>query len=72
VARWDGSNWAALGSGLNDRVWDLVVDSSGFVYAGGGFTDAGGFPANRIARWNGTSWESLGSGFDAGEVYAPV
>ncbi len=33
-------------------------------YAGGGFSFAGGEPAQSIARWNGTSWEALGAGLE--------
>src|SRR5262249_31938672 len=64
IARWDGSAWAALGSGLHGVVHALVVpdDGSGPArFAGGEFTAAGGVAANRIARWDGTSWSSIGS-----------
>jgi hypothetical protein len=42
------------------------------VYAGGGFTTAGGNAANYIAEWNGSSWSALGSGMspDYSTVYA--
>jgi hypothetical protein len=62
VARWDGSSWSALGSGMNTRVTSLQMGRDGSVYAGGGFTTAGGVTANRVARWNGTAWSALGSG----------
>ena len=39
------------------------------LYAGGGFTTAGGVAANRIAKWNGSAWSALGSGMN-GAVYA--
>ena len=35
VAKWDGSAWRALGSGLNSVVRALAVDGSGNLYAGG-------------------------------------
>lgn len=65
IARWDGTNWSALGSGMNQygSVFALAVSGSN-VYAGGNFTSAGGSPANRIAKWNGNSWSPLGSGMD--------
>lgn len=67
VARWNGTAWSALGTGLtggtNGRsVSSLAVAGNGDVYAGGGFTQAGGVAANKVARWNGTAWSSLGTG----------
>jgi hypothetical protein len=41
IAQWDGSNWSALGSGMNDQVTALVVSGKA-LYAGGYFTMAGG------------------------------
>src|SRR5262245_36393918 len=67
VAKWNGSSWSALGSGLDNTVRVLAVfdDGSGpALYAGGDFTTAGGTAANRIARWNGSSWSALASGLD--------
>jgi hypothetical protein len=45
-------------------VTSLACDSSGNVYAGGGFGSAGGVTAIRIAKWNGTNWSALGSGMN--------
>ena len=36
------------------------------LYVGGGFTTAGGLPANHIAKWDGRTWSTLGSGLDGG------
>ncbi|NOT30808.1 MAG: HYR domain-containing protein [Planctomycetes bacterium] len=65
IAKWDGSSWSALGSGMNNDVVALAVFDDGggpALYAGGTFTTAGGVPANRIAKWNGSSWSALGGG----------
>ncbi|QNH62728.1 T9SS type A sorting domain-containing protein [Hymenobacter sediminicola] len=80
LAKWDGTTWSSLGTGLNGAVYALAVDGNGNVYAGGNFTTAGGISASRIARWNGTAWSSLGTGLNsvvqalaldaAGNVYA--
>jgi hypothetical protein len=68
VARWAGSAWSALGSGMDTYVSALAV-SGGNLYAGGVFTTAGGGSANEIAQWDGSAWSALGSGMD-GPVYA--
>ncbi|MFN0242402.1 MAG: hypothetical protein ACKVWV_05865 [Planctomycetota bacterium] len=63
VARWDGSNWSALGSGTNGAVYTLAVFDGGSgpaLYAGGRFTVAGGVTTGYVARWNGTSWSAVG------------
>jgi hypothetical protein len=68
IAKWDGSQWSALGSGVDSAVRALAVSGLD-LYAGGAFTSAGGSPANRIAKWNGSTWSGLGSGLD-NPVYA--
>jgi hypothetical protein len=69
IARWDGTSWSALGTGMDgDRVvHSLTVHGSGgepALYAGGGFTTAGGVTVNSIAKWDGTSWSALGTGMN--------
>jgi hypothetical protein len=68
IAKWNGSAWAPLGSGMDLYVYALAV-SGPDLYAGGYFTTAGGSPANCIARWNGSDWSPLGSGLNSGGVY---
>jgi len=68
IAKWNGSSWSALGSGVDFIVYALAMSGSN-VYAGGDFASAGGNAANYIAKWNGSSWSSLGSGVN-GIVYA--
>src|SRR5579864_5730400 len=74
IAQWNGSSWSALGSGMSVGdypygVFALAVSGS-TLYAGGGFTNAGGSAGNYIARWNGGSWWALGSGMSGGVVGA--
>ncbi|MCX6047702.1 MAG: choice-of-anchor D domain-containing protein, partial [Chloroflexi bacterium] len=74
IARWDGSSWAALGTGLSTGVDDFVnalAVSGSDLYVGGYFSTAGGMPANNIARWDTTTstWAALGTGL-SGPVYA--
>lgn len=77
IARWDGSAWHALSSGIGSTpfcigTWD--PDASGpmppEVVVGGSFTFAGGPGINRMARWNGSAWQSFGTGMPSGIVYA--
>ena len=68
IARWDGTAWHALGSGMGiaapylPQVFALTTSANGDLIAGGLFTTAGGISANNIARWNGSAWSALGSG----------
>src|SRR5207244_2405835 len=60
IAKWNGSSWSALGSGMDSSVLTLAVSGSD-LYAGGWFTAAGGNTVNYVARWNGGSWSALAS-----------
>jgi hypothetical protein len=68
IARWDGTQWSALGSGggngVNSSVTALAASGSA-LYVGGYFNEANvGGPlvaANDVARWDGSSWSALGS-----------
>src|SRR5262249_35754857 len=67
IARWDGSVWQALGSGVVGYVdalttWDPDGDGplDTQLIAGGFFNFAGNVPAANIARWDGSTWHSLG------------
>jgi hypothetical protein len=68
IAKWDGTAWSALGSGLDATVKALEV-IGGDLYVGGLFTTAGGGSANRVAVWDGATWGALGSGVD-NDVYS--
>lgn len=67
IAKYDGSNWTPLGTGLNEYV-RAIHEYNGDLVAGGYFTNAGGVPANKIARWDGTNWNAMGLGFDASGI----
>jgi hypothetical protein len=71
IAQWNGSSWSALGAGIGGSlpygilpVVNALAVSGSTLYAGGGFTTAGGNPANYIAQWNGSSWSALGAGLN--------
>jgi hypothetical protein len=53
TARWDGSGWQPLGSGLNGYVYGLAAQNAqGDILAVGSFTSAQGKLATRIARYS--------------------
>lgn len=78
VARWNGSNWAAMGPGLGTgpgtglgtgaatelggTVENLVVLADGSVLAMGSVAAAGVNPIRGIARWDGAAWRAMGDG----------
>ena len=76
VAEWNGTNWSALGAGVNNSVYALAVSGAN-VYAGGYFTAAGNVTnVNYVAKWDGSNWSALGLGvgpvtsYDATQVRA--
>ena len=66
IAKWNGSAWSALGSGMGggnqNGVYGLITDGAGNLYAGGPFTTAGGVTVNGVAKWNGSTWLALDTG----------
>jgi hypothetical protein len=51
IAKWNGTTWSALGTGMNGTVSALAFDSSGNLYAGGEFATAGGLVRPFLANW---------------------
>ncbi len=67
IAKWTGSTWTNLGSGMNNIVYGLAWDGvKSNLYAAGSFTNSGSVGLNYVAKWNGSSWSALGSGLGAG------
>ncbi len=66
IARWNGSSWVAMGTGI--ELLDIFIDIATLgndVYIGGYFNNAGGVPnTQNIARWDGSTWNSVGGGLD--------
>jgi hypothetical protein len=74
VARYDGSAWHPMGTGVNAAVKALLVYDDGTgpaLFAGGQFSMAGGVLASRVAKYDPTAdrWFALGAGVN-GPVYA--
>jgi len=79
IAKWDGTDWSALGGldfpptdgSLNNSVYAVAISGSN-VYAGGFFTNvdpmfSAALPeADYIAKWDGTDWSALGSNGSGG------
>ncbi len=67
VARWDGSAWRSLGSGISSlsstATLDVraMVEFEGRLIIAGEFQVAGPFVVSGIAAWDGTSWARLGT-----------
>ena len=66
LARWDGSQWLALGNPTMPSsigsILGLAVLPNGDLVAGGSFSLVGGVACNNIGRWDGTTWHPLGAG----------
>lgn len=70
LARWDGTQWHAMGDGANSTVYCLLVHD-GSLIVGGNFTEIDGTPASKVAAWDGVSWSEVGGGITGGYgVYA--
>ena len=72
IAKWDGSNWSALGSGVTGDVTSgvgAIAVNGNVVYAGGSFERAGGIAALNVAKWDGNNWSAIGNGVQ-GDVHA--
>jgi outer membrane protein assembly factor BamB len=74
IARWDGTNWFALGTGLDSGglIYSLVFGPDGDLYAGGHFTSMGGVPVNNVAKWDGEIWGDVGGGVVASAGNASI
>jgi len=68
IAKWDGSSWSALASGVgasnSQSQVNSIATSGTDVYVGGTFNIIGVQSINRIAKWNGSSWSPLKFGAD--------
>jgi hypothetical protein len=71
IARWNGTSWSALVSGLTGGDCLALAHDGTYLYAGGSFTSASGVANTaKFARWNGASWSSVGiiSGGDCNTI----
>jgi hypothetical protein len=61
IAKWDGSNWSALGAGLNVSVRMASLTAVTYMLGVSSLAARGGGNANDIAKWDGSSWSALGT-----------
>jgi hypothetical protein len=60
IARWDGTTWFPLGSGISrSGKVQAMASYKGYLYVAGEFDTAGGLPCGSIARWDGSSWSQV-------------
>lgn len=62
VAQWNGSQWAPMGSGLQQPATGLAERWNGDVVAIGNWATVNGAPCLDIALWDGAAWQPLGTG----------
>ena len=61
ISVWNKEEWKKpSGKGFNNPVLDLVVDASGILYAGGGFSKYNDESLNCVAIFDGDKWTSIG------------
>jgi len=77
IAKWSGTTWTALGSGLNegtDYYVNALAVNGTTLFVGGGFTTVAGstLTVNNIAKWDGANWSGLSQNGTDGTVNALV
>jgi hypothetical protein len=72
IAKWNGSEWAAIGAGFSGGSGTTQVSVLAFygtqLVAGGMFGSSGGTPTANVARWAGSAWQPFGTGTDGGII----
>jgi hypothetical protein len=58
IARWDGTQWNAIGNGF-DGIVSAVQVYHDELYVGGNFTHSGPDTIYYVAKWNGINWSRL-------------
>ncbi|MBS1911411.1 MAG: hypothetical protein JST22_05445 [Bacteroidetes bacterium] len=60
IARWDGTSWMPVGTGIPAGTVYAIAFSGGDVIVGGHFRGAGDVKATNIARFSGNTWLAFG------------
>ncbi|MBK8876241.1 MAG: T9SS type A sorting domain-containing protein [Bacteroidetes bacterium] len=65
IARWNGSTWDSLGSGVNDNGQIFALNTyNGYLLSGGSFDEIGGISSRGLAKWDGANWTALANAVD--------
>jgi hypothetical protein len=82
IARWDGTEFHQLGTGLIDEIINQPTQASAMafgdigggpmLFVGGSMVEAGGVQVNSIAGWDGSVWHALGSGITTSGFARPI
>jgi hypothetical protein len=70
IAKWSGTAWSALGSGVDNNASpnspgvNALCMAGNTLCAAGSFSLAGGTDASCVAKWDGSGWSSLGVGLN--------
>lgn len=59
LAKWDGTQWSAVGQPMIQRIDAMTTNKDGIFYAAGGFA-VSGTPTPAIVSFDGSSWDILG------------
>jgi hypothetical protein len=68
VAKWNGSEWSAMGEGFNNTLYGINVYKDQII-VGGSFSKSGETHVNCIAKWDGEKWIDLGFGFTSTSAF---
>lgn len=71
IARWDGVQWHALGTGLNNVPRAMTLLPNGDLMVAGIFGEAGGVACNGLAIWDGSTWSPVGDGLNGTNGSSP-
>jgi hypothetical protein len=69
LARWDGTTWSTLGTGITANIVFALTASEADVYAGY-VTAVAGLSTGHVSKFSRGSWSELGSGFAGGATSA--
>ena len=68
IARWTGSTWLPLSSGIPNNEVEALSLYQYDLFIGGNFQNAGSASGDRIVRWDGILFNSLATGLPNGRV----
>lgn len=70
IAKWNGTTWSALGSGISGEFRSLAW-YNGELYAAGYYSIPGN-TGNGIIKWNGSTWSTFGQPFSSSDFISTM